>query len=133
MVALVRDHKMKPLDEVHAKYIKDELPRATQIQLADPAATLQNRDSHSLENPWYDSSVAEISEHTSVTMQSSIRASTSLVSPTSVRSSMVHSGDSSFLPAYSERSSIRHSAEEPTQHVFLARLEQAHFDSVYRA
>ena len=124
--ALMRDYKVSPKDDFCARYVKGDLPHAMPIELMEPELSLQVRDSYPPRDSWYHSSVAEISEHTSVTMQTSTRASTSLVNPDSLRSSMVQSGDSSFLPAYSERSSVRYSSDEQTQHVLLAHLDHVH-------
>ena len=57
----------------------------------------------------WESSVADISAHATSTIEPSTEASSSLVSPYSVRSSAVISGASSVLPAYSDRASASQS------------------------
>lgn len=132
LVALRRDYRIEPFAEVHTKYADAGLPqRPMSLAISDVEPTSPGQGSHTHGTSIYDSSVAEISGHSSMTMQPSTGATSSLVTPNSVWSSAVMSSDSSQLPAYSGRSSAtyssRFSAAEQTQHVFLAQLEHAHF------
>lgn len=116
--------------EVHAKYatsrsashtVSFELPTS-----GDRSVQTDMTHRHSL----YDSSVADISENTSVTMEPSTGGSSSLVTTGSARSSALLSSFSSAPPAYSERSStersLRQSAESETPYGIPSQPSQAH-------
>ena len=135
LVALFRDFDVKAsdeVDEVHAKHVDNEVPiRPTAVELSDSHQISHGRSIHTQPSSAYDSSVAEMSGNTSMTMPPSTEASNSLVTAGSARSSALISSGSSELPAYSGRISMvesqRRSGEEQPQDGSFSRPAMVYF------
>jgi hypothetical protein len=103
--------------QVQAEYAESRPSSCAASHEHSIAATGRSRgqDSESHEGSLWDSSVAEISVRSTSTIEPSTGASSSLVTPNSVRSSAMISGASSVLPVYSERASERQSQRSSTE------------------
>lgn len=105
-------------DEIHAQYAEARPPsHVTSIEIELPNSERRSRGegSNTQSSSLFDSSVADVSEHTATTMQLSTGVSSSLVTPNSLRSSAVISTSSSDLPAYSARASTTHSHRDSVE------------------
>lgn len=111
-----QSHSLPVRDDIHAKYAETRPPsHVTSIELRETEARLPGDDSRTQCSSLFDSSIADVSEHTATTMQPSTGVSSSLVTPNSVRSSALISTSASDLPAYSERASTTHSQRDSVE------------------